>query len=251
MKSLLATLGLSFCLATVAGCAADVGEGTSQTGGEEETAVDETLSSADALTSVVEDGSTAKTTANLRLREAPSTNAATIQTLSSGTTVTILDGTPENGFYAVSVGGTEGYCHGNYLRLTSGDSTGGNGGGAPGAATGDTFRSDGSGYYPDSSAMEGGYVDRRGAKLRTLQQFLAGSAEYVSVAMDSTAFAYGQKLRIRELEQKYGRTIEFRVVDTGGAFRGKGRTKIDICVANRSASYDATLNGMLTLTVVE
>ena len=243
MKSFLATVGLSFCLAAFTGCAADVGEGA----GEEESAVDETISSADALTSIVEDGSTAKTTANLRLRDAPSTTAATLRTLSSGTTVTILDGTPQNGFYRVDASGTEGYCHGNYLRL--GSSEGAGGGSAPGDATGDTFRSDGSGYYPDSSAMEGGYVDRRGAQLRTLQQFLAGTAEYVSVAMDSTAFPYGQKLRIRELEQKYGRTIEFRVVDTGGAFRGKGRTKIDICVANRTASYEATLNGMLTITV--
>src|SRR5215204_6927207 len=65
-----------------------------------------------------------------------------------------------------------------------------------------SFTSRGTGYYPDSSALEGGFVDRRGAPLKTLQQFLAGEASYVSVAMDVNAFSYGQHLRIRELETK-------------------------------------------------
>lgn len=114
-------------------------------------------------------------------------------------------------------------------------------------ATGQKFKARGTGYFPDSSAMEGGYVDRKGAKLRTLQDFLDGKSSYVSVAMDSKAFPYGTKLRIPELEAKYGRQIEFRVVDTGGAFSGKGTSRIDICTANRRASLDPTINGSLTL----
>jgi hypothetical protein len=114
-----------------------------------------------------------------------------------------------------------------------------------------SFVSRGTGYYPANNSMEGGFLDRRGAKLRTLQQFLAGRADYVSVAMDSKAFAYGQRLRIAQLEAKYGRSIVFRVVDTGGAFRGKGRTRIDICTANRSASLDSTINGRLDIDVVD
>jgi len=113
-----------------------------------------------------------------------------------------------------------------------------------------SFVSRGTAYYPDASPLEGGFVDRRGAKLRTLQQFLAGEATYVSVAMDTTAFAYGQKLRIKELDAKYGRSIEFRVVDTGGAFRGKGRSRIDVCVKNRTASFDATINGTLHIDIL-
>ncbi|MDB4938321.1 MAG: hypothetical protein JWP87_5293 [Labilithrix sp.] len=113
-----------------------------------------------------------------------------------------------------------------------------------------SFVSHGTGYYPSSSALEGGFVDRKGVRLRTLQQFLAGQAEYVSVAMDSNAFGYGQHLRIKELEAKYGRAIDFRVVDTGGAFRGKGRSRIDICVANRKASLDPTINGTLHIDAV-
>lgn len=112
---------------------------------------------------------------------------------------------------------------------------------------GRSYKARGTGYYPDSSAMEGGYVDRKGAKLNTLQDFLSGKAPYVSVAMDSKAFPYGTKLRIPELEAKYGKQIEFRVVDTGGAFKGKGTSRIDVCTANQRASLDPTINGPLTL----
>lgn len=113
-----------------------------------------------------------------------------------------------------------------------------------------SFVARGTGYYPDSSAIEGGFVDRRGARLRTLQQFLAGEATYVSVAMDSKAFVYGQRLRITELETKYGQPITFRVVDTGGAFKGKGRSRIDVCVQNRTASLDPTINGALHIDAI-
>jgi 3D (Asp-Asp-Asp) domain-containing protein len=114
-----------------------------------------------------------------------------------------------------------------------------------------TFTSRGTGYYPSSSALEGGFNDRVGKKLRTLQQFLAGTADYASVAMDSNAFKYGTRLRIKELDAKYGRAIVFRVVDTGGAFRGKGRTRIDICTANERASLDPTINGTLHIEVID
>jgi 3D (Asp-Asp-Asp) domain-containing protein len=114
-----------------------------------------------------------------------------------------------------------------------------------------SFVSRGTGYYPDNSALEGGFVDRRGKKLHTLQQFLAGQADYVSVAMDTRAFNYGQRLKIRELETKYGKSIVFRVVDTGGAFTGKGRTRIDICTANNRASLDPTINGSLHIDVID
>lgn len=114
-----------------------------------------------------------------------------------------------------------------------------------------TAKATGTGYYPDNSAMEGGFVDRKGHKLNTLQDFLAGKADYVSVAMDKNEnIPYGTKLRIPELEKKYGRAIEFRVVDTGGAFTGKGNSRIDICTANQKASTDSTINGPLTLQFV-
>ena len=112
---------------------------------------------------------------------------------------------------------------------------------------GQKYKARGTGYYPDASPLEGGFVDRRDQPLRTLQDFLSGKANYVSVAMDSKAFPYGTKLRIPELEAKYGKQIEFRVVDTGGAFVGKGTSRIDICTANKKASLDPVINGPLTL----
>jgi 3D (Asp-Asp-Asp) domain-containing protein len=114
-----------------------------------------------------------------------------------------------------------------------------------------SFTSRGTGYYPNASALEGGFNDRQGKKLKTLQQFLAGSASYVSIAMDSNAFKYGTRLRIKELDAKYGKAIVFRVVDTGGAFRGKGRSRLDVCTANRAASLDPTINGTLHVEVID
>src|SRR5262245_24549061 len=92
-------------------------------------------------------------------------------------------------------------------------------------------------YYPDSSPMEGGFVDMRDRKLCTLQGYLAGEAEYVSVAMDRAVFPYGTRLAIPELDSKYGKQIVFRVVDTGQAFAGRGTERADICVANVDESH--------------
>lgn len=111
------------------------------------------------------------------------------------------------------------------------------------------YKARGTAYYPDNSTLEGGFYDRLGKPLQTLQDHLAGKASYVSVAMDMNAFPYGTKLRIPELEKKYQRLLEFRVVDTGSAFQGKGTSRIDVCVINLSASYNATINGPLTLVV--
>ena len=106
-------------------------------------------------------------------------------------------------------------------------------------------------YYPDASPMEGGFNDRKGRKLRTIQQFLDGEADYVSVAMDLKQYPYGQDVCFPELNAHYGKPILFRVVDTGGAFYGKGKTRVDICVKDKKQSYEKQFNGTLTLTVCE
>lgn len=112
-----------------------------------------------------------------------------------------------------------------------------------------TYHAQGSGYYPSSSQLEGGFVDIKGKKLNTLQDFLAGKASYVSCAMDKISeISYGTVVKIPEIERANNRkTIEFRVVDTGGSFKGKGFTRIDVCVADRKASLDPIINGTLTL----
>src|SRR5262249_37444793 len=95
------------------------------------------------------------------------------------------------------------------------------------------------GYFPENSEMEGGFVDRKKQPLRTLQDYLKGKADYVSVAMDHTdqRLPYGTKIRIPAIEKVFNLCIEFRVVDTGGAFVGMGTKKIDICNDNRNDSY--------------
>ncbi|MDQ7826713.1 MAG: hypothetical protein RDV48_28175 [Candidatus Eremiobacteraeota bacterium] len=110
----------------------------------------------------------------------------------------------------------------------------------------------GTGYYPDSSAMEGGFTDKRGKKLCTLQDYLEGKAPYVSIALDKNLYKsgqvkYGDAFRIPELEKRYGRPILFRAVDTGGAFNGKGFGRVDICTRSARHSLDPTVNGRLTL----
>ena len=111
-----------------------------------------------------------------------------------------------------------------------------------------TYQAKGTGYYPANNRMEGGFKDRRGMPLLTLQDFLEGKAQYVSVAMDKNLpIQYGTKIRIPELEKKYGRQIEFRVVDTGDDFTNKSYSRIDICTRNQPASLDPTINGRLTL----
>ena len=103
-------------------------------------------------------------------------------------------------------------------------------------------------YYPADNAMEGGFVDRKGYKLNTLQDFLDGKADYVSVAMDSKACPYGTKITVEELDTKYGRHIPCRVVDTGGAFQGRGTGRIDICQrTNNDCTSNNATNGKVTI----
>ena len=114
------------------------------------------------------------------------------------------------------------------------------------------YDSRGTGYYPYNNKMEGGYVDKKGKPLCTLQDYLDGKTDYVSIALDNNLYKngtikYGDKFRIPELEQKYGRYIEFRAVDTGGAFKNKGFSRVDICTKTSKDSMDSTINGKLSL----
>lgn len=100
---------------------------------------------------------------------------------------------------------------------------------------------------PEASAaerrMEGGDVDTRDRRLYSLQEYLSGNAPYVSVAADPSAFPYGTELRIHELEERYGRRIVFRVVDTGDAFKGKGTRRLDIRVSTKAEGLKPEVNG--------
>jgi hypothetical protein len=109
--------------------------------------------------------------------------------------------------------------------------------GIPGALP--TFAARLTGYWPFTAKaserqMEGGTNDRRGNALHTLEDAQAGRAPFVSVSGDDAIFPYGQALRIDAFPG-----VLFRVVDTGGHFRGAGkvyrvagREPLDVCVAS-------------------
>lgn len=101
-------------------------------------------------------------------------------------------------------------------------------------------------YFPVNSRMEGGAYDHKKHLLQTLDDYLDGKASYVSVARDdlggppanaSEFTTYGYKVLLPEICSKLGvKHIEFRLVDTGGWFRGAGKKvkvagcePIDIC----------------------
>jgi hypothetical protein len=128
------------------------------------------------------------------------------------------------------------------------------------------------GYYPtikgvNSEAehkMEGGSLDRFGKRLCTVDDFLKGNSSYISVAMDDGIPENNGRVHVRIPEyenlliQRYveltGDTSSegianikaklengaFRIVDTGGAFMGKGYSKIDICCANKAFTNKVT-----------
>ncbi len=93
-------------------------------------------------------------------------------------------------------------------------------------------------YTTENTPIEGGPKDRCGRKLNTLDDYMNWRAEEVSVAMDRTALPYGTLIRIPEIEKrlKVKDPIPFKVVDTGGAFVGKGFTRMDICVGHSQST---------------
>ncbi len=112
------------------------------------------------------------------------------------------------------------------------------------------------GYYPHSSKMQGGYKNRYGGRLFTLEAFLAGKAPYVTVALDyvgSMGKFHKKYLCIPELDRAYasemtskvyarfGGRIPFKVMDTGGAFKNKRWKKMDICSGSRDDAWDKRL----------
>lgn len=105
------------------------------------------------------------------------------------------------------------------------------------------------GYWPWAAKTEaerkteGAPVDRLGRPLHTLEDFLAGKSDHVSLSGDTAAWPYGQKLIINV----GGRQIVGRVVDTGSHFRGAGKVyketgaePIDVCVFTRATAASWT-----------
>ncbi|MFO0553307.1 MAG: SH3 domain-containing protein [Polyangiaceae bacterium] len=81
---------------------------------------DESTAESDAgLTGSYPVGTVLKSTANVNLRKGPSTNYGIKYTIPKGSTVTVEDSTPQNGFYKIKHNGTTGWSFGAYYDLVS------------------------------------------------------------------------------------------------------------------------------------
>jgi hypothetical protein len=74
---------------------------------------------AQSLTGTIAVGSVVQTTGDLNLRSGPSTSDDVIDVLPKGTQATIVDATPQGGFYHLSWNGEDGWSSGRYLELIS------------------------------------------------------------------------------------------------------------------------------------
>lgn len=108
-------------------------------------------------------------------------------------------------------------------------------------SSGGKFKVRATGYWPFAAKstaekkMEGGIHDRKGKPLYTVEDYLTGKSDHVSVSGDDAIFPYGQKLLVNWFDT----TIVGRVTDTGGNFRGAkkvyrvmGEEPLDFCVAS-------------------
>uniref|UniRef100_A0A8D9ESF4 Uncharacterized protein n=1 Tax=Cacopsylla melanoneura TaxID=428564 RepID=A0A8D9ESF4_9HEMI len=118
---------------------------------------------------------------------------------------------------------------------------------------GQTYNTSASAYYPDyQSAHPRDFVDEKGKKLRSLQEYLDMRSTYVTVSMDaSLGIPYATPLCIPELNAHYGRYVNLEVRDTNPDIFGCGYGCVEIAVRTEADSYDRILNKELTLVVIE
>ena len=100
---------------------------------------------------------------------------------------------------------------------------------------------------PDEEKEEGGSTDIRDRPLHSLQDYLSGNAPFVSVAADMSQIEYNEPIEIKELNEKYGRKIDFRVCDALHADlvrkgKGTGTRRLDIRVASRKDGLADSVN---------
>jgi N-acetylmuramoyl-L-alanine amidase len=85
-------------------------------------------------------------------------------------------------------------------------------------------------YVPGMGGTEGGSgVAARAGKANTMEDYVAGKAPYVSVAMDENSEWQGKYL----ISPSYPGVV-FKVEDQGSAFKGKAEQAIDIAFADKS-----------------
>ncbi|KOC65529.1 hypothetical protein WH47_00499, partial [Habropoda laboriosa] len=110
-------------------------------------------------------------------------------------------------------------------------------------------------YYPNFDSDDvSDYLDVRMKKLRTLQDFLDGRGEFVTVSMDlDGGIPYGTKLCIPQLNEKFQRQIPLQARDRSHYDDVKTSSPdfshLDICVRTEEDTYDNSVNGIVTLYV--
>jgi len=93
--------------------------------------------------------------------------------------------------------------------------------------------------------MEGPPIDHHDQAVCTLERYLAGTCPYVSVAVDPRLnVPNGTPLLIPEISRLAGRTVHFRIVDTGSKKRFKGMSHVDVATdSNQHSGYGQLISG--------
>ncbi|CAK9812962.1 hypothetical protein ANTPLA_LOCUS7612 [Anthophora plagiata] len=110
-------------------------------------------------------------------------------------------------------------------------------------------------YYPNFDSDDvSDYLDVKMKKLRTLQDFLDGRGEFVTVSMDlDGGIPYGTKLCIPDLNEKFQRQIPLQARDRSHyddvETKSPDFSHVDICVRTEEDTYDNSVNGIVTLYV--
>jgi peptidoglycan hydrolase-like protein with peptidoglycan-binding domain len=99
--------------------------------------------------------------------------------------------------------------------------------------------------------VEGPPTDRFLQPICTLEKYLGGSCPYVSVAIDRRLkVPDGTPLLIPQISDLVGRTVEFRIVDTGALWAFHGTKHVDIATDSGDAAGLGSLISGLRLTLI-
>lgn len=158
-----------------------------------------------AITGTVKEGDQYQTTARLNLREGPSTSDDIIITLPLGSTVTIVEGTPENGFYKVTTDSGEGYVFGSYLA--SGATKVKTGTGATGATT--------------TTKTGTGQIETCKASFYTEGQKTANGETFNTNALTAAHKTLKFNTVVRVTNKANGKSVDVRINDRGPFVAGR------------------------------
>jgi rare lipoprotein A (peptidoglycan hydrolase) len=158
-----------------------------------------------AITGTVNEGDQYQTTARLNLREGPSTSDDIIITLPLHSTVTIIDGTPENGFYKVDTDEGEGWVFGRYL--------------ASGATK--TKTANPAGTTATSAKTGTGKIEACKASFYTEGQKTANGETFNTNALTAAHKSLPFNTVVRVTNKSNGKTVDVRINDRGPFVTGR------------------------------